>query len=63
MVTRLGPLALPILLLIAGFRMPGYISSAMALPLFKSLNYSDTDIATVTTAAGQGGIRWACRID
>jgi PAT family beta-lactamase induction signal transducer AmpG len=48
MVTRLGPLALPILLMIAGFRMPGYISNAMALPLFKSLHYSDTDIATVT---------------
>jgi PAT family beta-lactamase induction signal transducer AmpG len=52
MVTRLGSLALPILLLIAGFRMPGYISSAMAFPLFKSLNYSDTDIATVTKLFG-----------
>jgi PAT family beta-lactamase induction signal transducer AmpG len=52
MVTRLGSLALPILLMIAGFRMPGYISSAMALPLFKSLNYSDTDIATVTKLFG-----------
>jgi MFS transporter, PAT family, beta-lactamase induction signal transducer AmpG len=51
-VKRLGPLALPILLMIAGFRMPGYISSAMALPLFKSLNYSDTDIATVTKLFG-----------
>jgi PAT family beta-lactamase induction signal transducer AmpG len=52
MVTRLGPLALPILLMIAGFRMPGYISSAMAFPLFKSLHYSDTDIATVTKLFG-----------
>jgi len=52
MVTRLGPLALPILLMIAGFRMPGYISNAMALPLFKSLHYSDTDIATVTKLFG-----------
>jgi PAT family beta-lactamase induction signal transducer AmpG len=52
MVTRLGPLALPIFLMIAGFRMPGYISSAMAFPLFKSLNYSDTDIATVTKLFG-----------
>jgi len=52
MVTRLGSLALPILLMIAGFRMPGYVSSAMALPLFKSLNYSDTDIATVTKLFG-----------
>jgi len=52
LVTRLGPLALPILLMIAGFRMPGYISSAMAFPLFKSLDYSDTDIATVTKLFG-----------
>ena len=52
MVTRLGPQALPIFLMIAGFRMPGYISSAMAFPLFKSLNYSDTDIATVTKLFG-----------
>jgi PAT family beta-lactamase induction signal transducer AmpG len=52
MVKRLGPLALPILLMIAGFRMPGYISSAMAFPLFKSLDYSDTDIATVTKLFG-----------
>jgi PAT family beta-lactamase induction signal transducer AmpG len=51
-VRRLGPLALPILLMIAGFRMPGYISNAMALPLFKSLHYSDTDIATVTKLFG-----------
>jgi MFS transporter, PAT family, beta-lactamase induction signal transducer AmpG len=52
LVTRLGPLALPILVLVAGFRMPGYISSAMAVPLFKSLHYSDTDIATVTKLFG-----------
>ncbi len=51
-VTRLGPLALPIFLLIAGFRMPGYLSTAMSMPLFKSLNYSDTDIATVTKLFG-----------
>ena len=49
---RLGPMALPILLLIAGFRMPGYVSSAMAFPLFKSLHYSNTDIATVTKLFG-----------
>jgi PAT family beta-lactamase induction signal transducer AmpG len=52
LITRLGPLALPILVLVAGFRMPGYISSAMAVPLFKSLHYSDTDIATVTKLFG-----------
>ena len=43
-----GPLALPILLMVAGFRMPGYLSSAMSMPLFKSLDYSDAEIATVT---------------
>ena len=50
--TRLGPMALPIFLMIAGFRLPGYISSAMAIPLFKSLDYSNADIATVTKLFG-----------
>ncbi len=50
--TRLGPLAIPTLLLVAGFRMPGYISTAMAVPLFKSLHYSDSNIATVTKLFG-----------
>ena len=50
--TRLAPMALLVLLLVAGFRMPGYISNAMAVPLFKSLHYSDTDIATVTKLFG-----------
>ena len=49
---RLGPWAIAILLLIAGFRMPGYLSSAMSVPLFKSLHISDTDIATVTKLLG-----------
>jgi MFS transporter, PAT family, beta-lactamase induction signal transducer AmpG len=49
---RLGPWAIPVLLLIAGFRMPGYLSSAMSMPLFKSLHFSDTDIATVTKLFG-----------
>jgi MFS transporter, PAT family, beta-lactamase induction signal transducer AmpG len=52
LVTRLGPWALPVLVLIAGFRMPGYLTSAMAMPLFKSLHISDTDIATVTKLFG-----------
>jgi len=51
---RLGPMALPILVMIAGFRMPGYISNAMAMPLFKSLHYSDSEIATVTKLFGFG---------
>lgn len=54
LVTRLGPMAWPILLMVAGFRMPGYVSSAMAMPLFKSLHYSNTDIATVTKLFGFG---------
>ena len=54
MATRLGPMALPIFLMIAGFRLPGYISSAMAFPLFKSLHYSDSEIATVTKLFGFG---------
>jgi MFS family permease len=52
LVGRLGPWAVPVLLLIAGFRMPGYLSSAMSVPLFKSLHISDTDIATVTKVFG-----------
>ena len=49
---RLGPVALPVLLLVAGFRMPGYVSNAMAVPLFKALHYSNSDIATVTKLFG-----------
>jgi len=52
--TRLGPLAIPVLVMVAGFRMPGYVSNAMAVPLFKSLHYSNTDIATVTKVFGFG---------
>ncbi len=54
LLTRLGPLAIPVLVMVAGFRMPGYVSSAMAMPLFKSLHYSNTDIATVTKLFGFG---------
>jgi MFS transporter, PAT family, beta-lactamase induction signal transducer AmpG len=49
---RLGPMALAILVLIAGFRMPGYVSGAMSMPLFKSLHFSEADIATVTKVFG-----------
>jgi len=54
LLARLGPLAIPVLVMVAGFRMPGYVSSAMAMPLFKSLHYSNTDIATVTKLFGFG---------
>lgn len=43
---------MPVLALVAGFRMPGYVSNAMAIPLFKTLGYSNTDIATVTKLFG-----------
>ena len=52
LLTRLGPHALAILLLVAGFRMPGYIAGAMAVPLFKHQGFSNTDIATVTKLFG-----------
>jgi len=52
--SRLGPIAIPILIMIAGFRLPGYISNAMAMPLFKSLHYTDTEIAEVTKLFGFG---------
>ncbi len=52
LITRLGPLAIPVLVMVAGFRMPGYVSSAMAMPLFKSLHHSNSDIATVTKLFG-----------
>jgi MFS transporter, PAT family, beta-lactamase induction signal transducer AmpG len=52
LLTRLGPAAPVILMLVAGFRMPGYIASAMAVPLFKHQGFSNTDIATVTKLFG-----------
>lgn len=51
---RLGSLSWPVLILVAGFRMPGYVSDAMSIPLFKSLQYSDADIAWVTKIFGFG---------
>ena len=49
---RLGPMAAAILLLVAGFRMPGYIAGAMAIPLFKHQGFTNTDIAAVTKVFG-----------
>jgi MFS transporter, PAT family, beta-lactamase induction signal transducer AmpG len=49
---RLGPIAVAILMLVAGFRMPGYIASAMAVPLFKHQGFTNTDIAAVTKVFG-----------
>lgn len=49
---RLGRFALPVLLLIAGFRLPGYLTTAMSMPLFKHLRYSEDHIALVTKTFG-----------
>jgi len=48
----LVPSALAILLLVAGFRMPGYIASAMAVPLFKHQGFSTKLCLTHTGLAG-----------
>jgi hypothetical protein len=37
-------MAVAILLLVAGFRMPGYIASAMAVPLFKHQGFTSNRI-------------------
>ena len=52
LVSRLGRFAVPVLVLIAGFRLPGYLTSAMSMPLFKHLQYSDDHIALVTKTFG-----------
>jgi MFS transporter, PAT family, beta-lactamase induction signal transducer AmpG len=52
LMARLGRFAIPVLALIAGFRLPGYLSSAMAMPLFKHLHYSEDHIALVTKTFG-----------
>jgi PAT family beta-lactamase induction signal transducer AmpG len=52
LMTRLGRFAIPVLALIAGFRLPGYLTSAMAMPLFKHLHYSEDHIALVTKTFG-----------
>jgi PAT family beta-lactamase induction signal transducer AmpG len=52
--TRLGSFAIPVLVLIAGFRLPGYLTAAMSMPLFKHLQYSGDQIALVTKTFGFG---------
>ena len=49
---RLGSMAMPILLMISFFRMPGYIADAMSNPLFIDLHYTNTEIAKVTKFFG-----------
>jgi PAT family beta-lactamase induction signal transducer AmpG len=41
-----------VLLLIAGFRMPGYLTSTMAMPLFKHLKLTEHEIVLVTKTFG-----------
>ena len=52
LVTRLGRFAVPVIVLIASFRLPGYLTSAMSMPLFKHLHYSEDHIALVTKTFG-----------
>ena len=52
LVTRLGRFAVPVLVLIAGFRLPGYLTTAMSIPLFKHLQYTEDHIALVTKTFG-----------
>ncbi|HUN94263.1 MAG TPA: MFS transporter [Burkholderiaceae bacterium] len=52
LMARLGRFAIPVLVLIAGFRLPGYLTSAMSMPLFKHLQYSEDHIALVTKTFG-----------
>ncbi len=52
LMTRLGRFAVPVLVLIAGFRLPGYLTTAMSIPLFKHLQYTEDHIALVTKTFG-----------
>lgn len=52
LVSRLGRFAVPVLVLIAGFRLPGYLTTAMSIPLFKHLHYTEDHIALVTKTFG-----------
>jgi PAT family beta-lactamase induction signal transducer AmpG len=52
LMSRLGRFAVPVLVLIAAFRLPGYLTSAMSIPLFKHLHYSEDHIALVTKTFG-----------
>ena len=52
MALRIGPMAIPILVMVAGFRLPGYLSNAMAIPLFEQLHYSKGEVATAVKLFG-----------
>ena len=52
LVSRYGGTLVPILVLVALYRMPDFLSGVMATPLYKDLGFSNTDIATVTKLYG-----------
>ena len=52
LVARYGASLAPILLLVALYRMPDFLSGVMATPLYKDLGFSNTDIATVSKLYG-----------
>lgn len=49
---RRGKLLIPILLLVAIYRLPDFVSGVMANPLYIDLGFSKSDIATVTKVYG-----------
>ena len=49
---RFGAAIVPILLLVALYRMPDFLSGVMATPLYKDLGFSNSQIATVSKLYG-----------
>lgn len=49
---RLGPMLLPILALVALYRLPDFVAGVMANPLYVDLGFSKTDIANVSKIYG-----------
>ncbi|MDF2689963.1 MAG: AmpG family muropeptide transporter [Microvirga sp.] len=49
---RKGPILIPILVLIACFRLPDFVAGVMANPLYIDLGFSKTDIANVSKLYG-----------
>jgi MFS transporter, PAT family, beta-lactamase induction signal transducer AmpG len=52
LLNRLGWLLLPVLLLVAIYRLPDFVSGVMANPLYIDLGFSKSDIATVSKLYG-----------
>lgn len=49
---RLGPLLVPVLVFVALFRLPDFVSGVMANPMYIDLGFSKTDIANVSKIYG-----------